>query len=546
MAKKPTSPENQSPPNNAANPNPKPSSIFDQLFGRTPQVELSSSLFSSHNPFRRKPQPLSPKQAPESHSGSEPDPVSHTQMPKDADLRKRKRNKEKRGGFDGGSEEGFTGEVLKGKKSKREMAKEAEMGTEKGKEVELGSEKAVGGNPVLEMVGNDGEKVKKGKEKKRKRDELEREYEERKFGVEAEEEKVVGRKRKTVENPQEMKVTKDGYDDEEKLLRTVFVGNLPLKVKKKVLLKEFSQFGEVESVRIRSVPTLDIKKPKKVKITLNQVNETVDSVHAYVVFKMQDSAEASLAHNMALFGGNHIRVDRACPPRKKLKGDSAPLYDTKRTLFVGNLPYDVKDEEVYRLFNGINQQESSVEAVRIVRDSCTSAGKGIAYVLFKSREAANLFARRNDLKLRDRELRVSQAKAAAAPPMKRKYSALRETENTPSTRSTMAWKSPENDYKEQKPKVNTLYQGLRARKSGSGKKVPSSVMRPMNTHSGAGTRERMKQRRDKRPAVAARKAKALAKAPRAGGGMSNQGDRKRKMDSRTPQSSHQKKLKKSK
>lgn len=41
-------------------------------------------------------------------------------------------------------------------------------------------------------------------------------------------------------------------------------------------------------------------------------------------------------------GGNHIRVDRACPPRKKLKGDSSPLFDNKRTVFVGNLPFDVK------------------------------------------------------------------------------------------------------------------------------------------------------------------------------------------------------------
>lgn len=40
--------------------------------------------------------------------------------------------------------------------------------------------------------------------------------------------------------------------------------------------------------------------------------------------------------------GNHIRVDRACPPRKKLKGESAGLYDNKRTVFVGNLPFDVK------------------------------------------------------------------------------------------------------------------------------------------------------------------------------------------------------------
>lgn len=41
--------------------------------------------------------------------------------------------------------------------------------------------------------------------------------------------------------------------------------------------------------------------------------------------------------------GNHVRIDRACPPRKKQKGqDDAHLYDPKRTVFMGNLPFDVK------------------------------------------------------------------------------------------------------------------------------------------------------------------------------------------------------------
>ncbi|KAJ6835291.1 RNA-binding protein 34 [Iris pallida] len=54
---------------------------------------------------------------------------------------------------------------------------------------------------------------------------------------------------------------------------------------------------------------------------------------------------------MAQVGGNHIRVDMACPPRKKLKGEP-PLYERKKTVFVGNLPFDVKDEELYQLFCG--------------------------------------------------------------------------------------------------------------------------------------------------------------------------------------------------
>jgi len=103
--------------------------------------------------------------------------------------------------------------------------------------------------------------------RKRKRDEVEREWEEKRYGpvekVEKEgiENKTVGNKRKTLDDPADTMVSKEGFDDEDKLLRTVFVGNLPLKVKKKILLKEFKKFGEVESVRIRSVPIQDVGFP---------------------------------------------------------------------------------------------------------------------------------------------------------------------------------------------------------------------------------------------------------------------------------------------
>ncbi|KAI5019662.1 hypothetical protein ZWY2020_044550 [Hordeum vulgare] len=47
------------------------------------------------------------------------------------------------------------------------------------------------------------------------------------------------------------------FDDEGRLLRTVFIENLPLRTKKKALTKEFTTFGVVDSVRIRSVPLGD-------------------------------------------------------------------------------------------------------------------------------------------------------------------------------------------------------------------------------------------------------------------------------------------------
>jgi hypothetical protein len=47
-------------------------------------------------------------------------------------------------------------------------------------------------------------------------------------------------------------------DVEEQLKRTIFVGNLPMSIKPKHLLREFSQFGPVESARLRSVPLVDV------------------------------------------------------------------------------------------------------------------------------------------------------------------------------------------------------------------------------------------------------------------------------------------------
>lgn len=45
----------------------------------------------------------------------------------------------------------------------------------------------------------------------------------------------------------------------------------------------------------------------------------------------------------------------------------------------------MQDEEIYQFFSGIKELESSIEAIRVVRDAGTSMGKGIAYILFKTR-----------------------------------------------------------------------------------------------------------------------------------------------------------------
>lgn len=45
----------------------------------------------------------------------------------------------------------------------------------------------------------------------------------------------------------------------------------------------------------------------------------------------------------------------------------------------------LQDEEIYQLFSGMKEFGSSIEAVRVIRDPNTLLGKGIAYVLFKTR-----------------------------------------------------------------------------------------------------------------------------------------------------------------
>ncbi|XP_023923333.2 uncharacterized protein LOC112034748 [Quercus suber] len=516
--------------------------IFQSLFG-TPQ-DAAVSIFSSVNPYKRNSHDQSGFAPAESLISQNPNLKEEEETKKKS---KRKRDKESKEEIsqnpdfnDDGDSDLVAEAPLEVKKSKKEVALNPNFGSESSSgSVSKGEE-----NPDLGL--KDREEKKK---KKRKRDELERQYEAKKFGAveeEEEEEKqekkvVVGVKRKTVDRVEDMVVSNTGFDDESKLLRTVFVGNLPLKIKKKALIKEFKQFGEIESVRIRSVPVLDTKLPRKGAILSKKINEAADCVHAYIVFKTEESAQASLSHNMAAVAGNHIRVDRACPPRKKLKGEVGSLYDSKRTIFVGNLPYDVKDEELYQLFSGIGNLGSCIEAIRVIRHSHISLGKGIAYVLFKTREAANMVVKKRNWKLRDRELRVSHARKDSTP-SKRPNPSPAEAPTAPAKRLAMDPRTPKSNNRAN-TKAPLSYQGKRAHKSDLQKSDHPKSSRPGHLNS-KNQREKSKERMRKRPAVAARRAKETV---RKDGGSSRQAGIKRKLDSQTPESFQQrKKFKKSK
>lgn len=95
-----------------------------------------------------------------------------------------------------------------------------------------------------------------------------------------------------------------------------------------------------------------------------------------------------------MFEDHHLRVDHVSHPAPK---------DNKRTIFVGNLDFEEKEETLWKYFN--SKLDQDVESVRIIRDSKTNLGKGFALVQFKDTLSVNKALLLNDkpLKLEPRK-----------------------------------------------------------------------------------------------------------------------------------------------
>lgn len=94
-------------------------------------------------------------------------------------------------------------------------------------------------------------------------------------------------------------------------------------------------------MRIRSLAaTPDVKMSKALQVKAGKTDSSKGSVNAYVLFSTAESADAAKALNMTKFSGQHIRVDRAVPPKEE-KSAGNVQYDSRRSVFVGNLPRTV-------------------------------------------------------------------------------------------------------------------------------------------------------------------------------------------------------------
>ncbi|OUS42795.1 hypothetical protein BE221DRAFT_61270 [Ostreococcus tauri] len=203
----------------------------------------------------------------------------------------------------------------------------------------------------------------------------------------------------------------------EELARTVFVGNVPATTTTKALRRFFGAAGKVKSARLRNVPVeADGHEPRKVKVLKGKLNAERGNATAFVVFEKAESAQkAAETLNMKAFEGRHVRVDLAAKPSIV---SSEVVYDHTRSVFLGHLPFNVDDEDVIRLFNKNEEYpelRKSVEAVRVVRDRKTTMGKGIGFVLFKTKEQARTALLLDGSKLGDREIRVTKTSRSKAP-----------------------------------------------------------------------------------------------------------------------------------
>lgn len=210
--------------------------------------------------------------------------------------------------------------------------------------------------------------------------------------------------------------------DQEKNHRTVFVGNLPLSATKKTLRTLFKDKGPIESIRFRSLVREDPSMSRRAAAIMRKAHPQKQSINAYVVFKDEEGASRALDRNgLELEQELFIRVDRVT---------ASASHDHKRSIFVGNLPFDVKESSLRRHFS----ECGDVEAVRLIRDSLSGLGKGFGYVLFTSADSVQLALKLNGSELEGRSIRVKRS--VQSDKLKQKTKGKNKTKKNQAHRST--------------------------------------------------------------------------------------------------------------
>lgn len=229
------------------------------------------------------------------------------------------------------------------------------------------------------------------------------------------------------EKQPQKKKTRDGLNRDEsstshqsdpRMSRTIFIGNIPVGTKPLTIKRLVKPFGNVETVRYRGIVSENPGLPKRAALHSGRTHPNVDTLSAYVVFGEEGSENAMERAckelNMRLLEGKHLRVTPAaqekCPPR--------------RSVFVGNLPFDITEEVLLDAFMKATEQSGfNVVGARVMRDKQTGIGRGIGFVSFDDELAVRqCLAMEEKLTLAGRTLRVTAVtKKAPGGPKKVKW-----------------------------------------------------------------------------------------------------------------------------
>lgn len=231
-------------------------------------------------------------------------------------------------------------------------------------------------------------------------------------------------------------------DNRLKNRRTLFVGNVAIQATPKDLKSFFSKCGDVESIRLRSLPLEGTKVDdhgnqnlvKRVSAQKNKLGDQKVSQNVYIVFKDEESVAKALACDDTLYMDRHLRVDRASAPSR---------FEPSTTVFLGGLSKFADEERLREFFAaGLPNKAGDIKGVRLVRDPETLYGKGFGYLLLSSRDAVMSALKFHGKKFKGRNMRVTtcgkRTKKQVQEKMVKMQAKKERRENAPAAASTEA------------------------------------------------------------------------------------------------------------
>lgn len=154
--------------------------------------------------------------------------------------------------------------------------------------------------------------------------------------------------------------------DSEKDPNTVFVSNLLFSIDEDRLKETFLPLGEITEIRL----------------VKNQMGKSKG--FAYIEFKNQSSVQAALSMDRTKLDGRPMFISPSVDKSKNPTQFKFPTTLDKKTVFVSNLPFNVKESELENLF----KEHGKVNQVRLVTNRAGKP-KGFGYIEYEEETAAS-------------------------------------------------------------------------------------------------------------------------------------------------------------